>query len=391
MRLSLNAIKTICNTNSIKKVVKINPEQVYERTKSAVENIPESKINEIVREMFVPVGVKSNFLSKIEELKKTTAQMQLPEDVLSAFKTIEVKATTIANKTETLNRAGKKVKPYLNNDFCKRYKKELETIKKYFEEQAKKNSDLGFASNDSKYFAESNKYYDSLAKLSEMQNSRLGETRITEIADGILPKNNIFYHGTKKGQIVTKEGFSPYKNNQLDVSPRECGTGVYLTPDKAVAAYFAGIKGRILPVKAGVKNTAYVTQDKQDALTGMINSLLYKEDLISPYHRDKFSNAITELTMRRVYKTAGYDSVYTPNGFGGGLKTSIDNFIGRKQSQLVIFDDNNTKIVTNKNFKNKLTDEFLQINAKFQSLLSTMKFVKKNPAEALMNFKFSLH
>lgn len=358
-------------------------EDIYARAKSCVDNISESEISKVVNNVFKPKGSKNEFLSIFQEFK-TIVPENLPKEVQNALNIIETKATKIANRTDKLNSEGKKVKSHLHLDFQKRYKKEFEIIKNYLIEEGKKNGDLGIRTNKSEYFIKSEKYYNAFEKFYHLADARLGENRITEIPSGILPKDKIVYHGTKRAKAIINEGFSLLHNNQLAESPRECGAGIYLTPDKDVAAHFAGIRGQIIPIKANVKNTAFVTQEKQDNLLGKINELLVKKELMSPYYRDKFGNAVTELTMQRVYKAAGFDSVYTPNGLGGGLSTSIDNYIGKKQSQLVIFDNKNTNILS-KNIKDKILNEVTQIKQKIRTLISSTKFTLRNPEAGLIS------
>lgn len=358
-------------------------EDIYARAKSYVDNISESEISEVVNNVFKPKGSKNEFLSVFGEFK-TIVPENLPKEVQKALNTIETKATKIANRTDKLNSEGKKVKSHLHLDFQKRYKREFEIIKNHLGEEALRIGNLGFSTNKSEYFAVAQKYNNALEKFYHIADARLGENRITEIPNRILPKDKIVYHGTKRAKAIINEGFSPLHNNQLAESPRECGAGIYLTPDKDVAAHFAGIRGQILLIKANVKNTAFVTQDKQDNLLSKIRELLFKKELISPYYRDEFGNAVTELTMQRVYKAAGFDSVYTPNGLGGGLSTSIDNYIGKKQSQLVIFDNKNTNILS-KNIKDKILNEVTQIKQKIRTLISSTKFTLRNPEAGLIS------
>jgi hypothetical protein len=68
-----------------------------------------------------------------------------------------------------------------------------------------------------------------------------------------------------------------------------------------------------------------------------------------------------------------------------GLFTrSIDDFIGKAQSQLVVFDPKNITLGGKKKLSQKISDEILQIKTALSSNIYTIKTAFKDPLSILM-------
>lgn len=206
------------------------------------------------------------------------------------------------------------------------------------------------------------------------------DERITQLPDGVLPKDGILYHGTRKPRTILREGFSTTKSNQS--VPREFGAGVYLTPDRKIASFFAGITGRIMHVRADVKNTALVNTAQFKSLareTGLLlQELGYKSDTAE-------GKAVAELLTGRLFNRAGYDSVYTTNGMSYGLfAKSSDTWLGRAQSQLVVFDGAKVSSTGKKILVQKIKDELAQICTNVKVSYNLSKMCIKDPVGMMM-------
>lgn len=189
-----------------------------------------------------------------------------------------------------------------------------------------------------------------------------------------LSSNGIFYHGSPKPGKVLKEGFTPFTSKQLNKGARELGAGVYTTPDKKVAAFFAGLRGGIIPIKLDNNtNVAFVSEDAFIELSSIANKFIGER--LPKKQIDKLpkeiKNAMFECFIRKVFLDAGYDAAYMQKAmrFGGIfnldflLSPDINEVIGRNQSQLVIFSPEKIKILP-RTFLEKIRDIKLKIESK---------------------------
>ena len=198
----------------------------------------------------------------------------------------------------------------------------------------------------------------------------------------VLPNNGVFFHGTQKAGKVYKSGFSNFASNQIDKSARELGAGVYVTPDVGVAAYFSGLHGSIIPVKlAPESKVALVTENTHNILFNSVSQFM-SERIPAGYEDlpNSVKNATMECLFNRIFKEAGYDAAYIPKGVkGGGLLANIfggniNEAIGRKQSQLVVFKPENLEI-TSRSFKERVHD----LKDKFSALKAQIKYQQEHP------------
>jgi len=208
---------------------------------------------------------------------------------------------------------------------------------------------------------------------------------ITECPKDILDTTQIFYHGTTNAGKVYKNGFSPYVSNQLSKAPRELGAGIYLTPDRQVAASFCQLKGNIIPVKLdGDAKVALVDETMHKAYTGKIAEFI--SERIPQAELEKLpgdeKNAMIELLCQKAFKEAGFDAAYIPKAVrAGGLNlfgADVNKMFGTKQSQLILFTPEKLEI-TPRTLKDRVAD----LGIKLKSAFNIMKYMKDNPLAGL--------
>jgi len=226
----------------------------------------------------------------------------------------------------------------------------------------------------------------------------------------LLPKDNIYYHGTGKARGILKKGITPFKSSQMNAGmmsfARECGAGVYLTPDIEVAQTFAGIKGpfgKILPYKAENMTTGITSQEGMMAFNSLINKfMLERADAsfgnifdgfdfghFSPVKLIKASNefvklknkniAVNEILSRRIMLDNGLDSIYTAKGINSskGIKvaehlTDINSQLGRDERQFVVYSPEKLELQS-RPLKTRVTDIKDRTFAFGRCMLNTFK------------------
>ena len=189
----------------------------------------------------------------------------------------------------------------------------------------------------------------------------------------LLPKDNVYYHGTGKTRGIFKHGITPFKSNQVGKNAmmacaRECGAGIYLTPDIEVAQSFAGLSGpfgRILPYKTKDVTAGIASQEGMVAFNGLVNDFISERvddklfDMFDFEHfnpvrllrasnefvkfRDK-NVAINEMLSRKIVVNNGFDAMYTTKGINS-LKDveiaahmfDINAQLGRDEKQFVVY------------------------------------------------------
>ena len=191
--------------------------------------------------------------------------------------------------------------------------------------------------------------------------------KIIPLADGILEQGQTFYHGTGNASRIKKAGFSLLPSKyQAGVAPRELGEGVYMTPDKEVASYYAGINGSIIQANVELKNVAVVNNYQQSKIPEVIRKVL-GVNLSSTFS--------IEAIVKELFKRNGYDAIYSREALGTGFSADtklIDKLSGGKQSQLVVLDAENIKII-DKTFKQRVENQLLQTKRFAKNIVSTLK------------------
>lgn len=352
---------------------KIKPaemDKIYEEASVFVEKIPKEKFTEAVNSIFRTTKEPNAALSRLAELKKCAEELDCPQEIKDAIIKIEKETQEFVTRAETFSTKSRYDLFQENEYFHKKFEFDYNKIEKYFRKKME-------ATNYDK------KYYHIWEMATDCRYTRPVEFKIEELPKGILPENGVYYHGTTKGRKVAKEGLSPFRSKQMDRAPREFGAGVYVTPDKGVASYFARIFGRIIPMKADVQRTAFVEEHGFSQLAYETTKLA-QDAGIDVLKADRQNTAIRELIISRLFREAGYDSVYTANGMASGLFTrSIDDFIGKAQSQLVVFDHKKITLGEKKKLTQKISDELLQIKTMVTSTAHTCKTVFNDPFSML--------
>ncbi len=378
MKISLSQVKALRGVfrgKDTKKIIELN-DSIYSRAKSAVDSIPQERIDEAVKILFKPQGEGNSYLSDIETLRGALTQGNAPQEVIRSLDKIETRALAHIKSSSKDFAAGKAVKPFETGDIDE----DFNAIRKYFFDK-RFNSDLPFDEAGNKLREQYDVLMDRISQMHYRNNPF--DSRIGRLKEGVLPADGRLYHGTTHAKAIEREGFSATKSNQLERASREFGAGVYLTPDRVVASNFAGVTGRIVPVEATVQNTAEVNVANFDKLSNEIFQIMHDEHIYPTGTR--FDNAYIELLNNRLFRTAGYDSVYTSNSMASGLfAKSADSWLGRPQSQLVVFDASKVKSIGSKPTSQKIKDEFLQLTTRGKVLYNLTKMSVKDPVGAMM-------
>ena len=365
LNLVVNAFKSL---RSSKATIQAT-EALYKKASAVVDKIPETRLQQAVDTLFRPQGKTHTFFDDLEKIQKTVAENNVPKEIKNAFENIKSHASSYSEECEKGVISGKV--PSHESYSCK-VQDDFDAITNYAYELTDKN--IGNKDFD--------KYLNLSKEICNLRYSSPYDARIGRLKDGVLPKNGVLYHGTKQPRTILKTGFSEQKSNQVAKASREFGAGVYLTPDRKVASHFAGIRGRIMSVKADIKNTAAVNNAQFSTLASQAGSLLSETGYSAG---TKEGNAVMELIMKRLFNKAGYDSVYTSNSMASGLfAKSADEWLGRAQSQLVVFDGAKVMPAGKKPFIQKIKDELLQIGTRFKVVYNILKMQVKDPIGCML-------
>jgi len=340
----------------------INFSSTYKRALNSIDEIPDLQINEVCQVIFRPQNSnQSYFLNRFQSVKDLSKKIEIPTDIQKAIAKIENEAK---KNSITLG-------VDIDYHFESQFEKEISLIQKFLEEKLSATAKLASKSQNA---------FEDFCLINNCSTS-FNRQIIGDVPTGIISDSRIFYHGTSNSKSLYKEGFSLFKSNQIEKAPRELGEGIYLTPDKNVAAHFAGITGEIMHVKANIRKTAMITSKNYDLLIREAQDLLRKNGI--NYDGSPFSNASLELMIRKLLISAGYDSIYCSGGLAKGVGAiNIDRFLGRNQSQLLILNPENAKIIS-KNFLQRITELLLQIKMKGITLKNTIMLAIKDPASLL--------
>ena len=346
-------------------------DKIYEEASLFVEKIPKENFTKAVNSIFRTTKEPNAALSRLAELRKCAEELDCPQEIKDAIIRIEKETQEFVKRAETFSTKSRYELFEENTRFHQKFIFDFDKIERYFRRK------MEVTNYD-------DKYYNTWRIATGCNYVNPVEFKIEELPKGILPENGVFYHGTTKGHKVAKEGLSPFRSRQIGKNPREFGAGIYLTPDKSIASYFARIFGRIIPIKADIKHTAFVEDVGFGQLAYESLKIAQKTGL-EIANTSKQNIAIRELIVNRLFREAGFDSVYTANGMSSGLFVrSIDDFIGKPQSQLVVFNPKNITIDKKKKLSQKISDELLQIKTAITSTASTCKTIFNDPFSIIM-------
>ena len=211
------------------------------------------------------------------------------------------------------------------------------------------------------------------SELSRINSTDLYNPKISLLADDILTEGQKFYHGTTHQSAIRKNGFSLNpKPMQATFASRELGEAVYITPNKDVASYYAGLTGSILPLEVNLQKVAAVNNNQQGILNRTIAKVLGLDVARSPMNLERIINEL--------FKRNGYNAAYTREALGSDLfsqRDMIDALSGGKQSQLAVFNPDDIKILS-KNILDKLENQKMQIASFSRIPKSIYKSLKPN-------------
>ena len=357
-----------------------------QEAKKYVETISDETWNKLSNAIFEQKGdSKSILLDKLHKYKKFCDDngIEMPDDVLQAYKQIEYKATIFSDRMTMAKAKGKTPENYW--DFGKKFKKNNQEAFDKLEGFAQKQQDTAMqkyhdavfnsayeqkAADEAKQMFE--KIYDNRLDINYIPYEELYNSKIGTVADGIIENGQVFYHGTKKQRAISKSGFHLIpKKSQATAGARELGEGVYLTPDKKVASSYAGIFGGILPVKIDNPKVAVVNNAQLSALTRKLVMTLGAEQAQNP--------AIIELVVKKLFQRNGYNAAYSREALGSGIFAQnklVDVLSGGRQSQLAVFDPKDIQIL-DKTLTERIGNEALQIGTVLKTPARVINYIRE--------------
>ena len=316
---------------------------------------------------------KSGFIAYLQDFENTLKNnsIYIPKDVQKSYSTLSDKANIFADRMSISISKGKtpqkKSVHHYFEKFQKKYSNEFATLEKYLKEQEQILGEKVVDQASLNKWKDLNNLKEYLRNLgsynSKYHINDLYDSRIAELGQNIINPQQSLFHGTHAQRHILKEGFSlTPKATQAKSGAREIGKAVYLTPDKEVASFFAGIRGNIIKTKVNIDKIA-VMNIEQANLIGKELAKIYKLGNIDP--------ALHEEVIAELFKRNGFNAVYTKgclnDGLGKMLGGDIDKFIGHPQTQLAVFNPNRINICK-KSIEERLYNQALQIKTKWNFL-----------------------
>lgn len=354
-----------------------------QEAKKYVETISDETWNKLSNAIFEQKGdSKSILLDKLHKYKKFCDDngIEMPDDVLQAYKQIEYKATIFSDRMAKAKAKGKTPENYwgYGEKFKKNnqeafeklegfvQKQQAEAMQKYHDAVYSSTPDIQAIEKTKQIFE---KIHDNFLDINYIPNRDLYNSKIGTVADGIIENGQTFYHGTTNQRSIIKKGFQLIpKKSQALVGSRELGEGVYLTPDKSVASKYAGIFGGILPVKVDTQKIAAVNNAQLSSIMENITEKLGFQD-----------PAATELIIKKLFQRNGYNAAYSREALGTGLFAQnklVDILSGGRQSQLAVFDPNDIRIL-DKTLTERIYNEALQIGTVLKTPARIINYIRE--------------
>ena len=322
--------------------------------KNFMAQVNESSLNRISRLIFRQANEpKSSFLVTLNRFD--SSGLEMTPEAERALKLLKEKATMFADRMDRAIACGKEP-----------------AAKDYYKDFQRVHSDLFQTISDFLETKLTGSYYDEgYQKIWELKKSLFRPARIKSHADlmycgkitqtekSILPADGIFYHGTKHEHRIEKEGFRtrPKFIQEFLGMSRELGDGVYFSPEKEVAAFFAGLNGGV--VKAKVNNLKPASINSRQ-LSSMIDEI----------YGEFGADANIDKLIKELFKRNGYNAAYAQKELSKHLvSASIDTVIGKPQSQLAVYNPQDICILS-KTKSERRADTFLQFKKVFPRLSS---------------------
>ncbi len=350
-----------------------------------VETISDATWDKISKSVFEQKGdSRSILLDKLQNYKKFCDEngIEMPPDVLEAYKRLVHKATVFADRMAIAKSKGKTPENYwvYGDKFKKNNQEAFSKLKEFAVKQqdaAMKNWDTAVfqSTYDPKAIEEAKqiyiKIYNNRLDVGYIPYEEMYNTKIGTVADEIIKNGQIFYHGTKHQRAITQNGFHVIpKNVQAAIAARELGQGVYLTPDKKVASRYAGIRGGILQMKVDTKKVAVVNNAQMDAISREVGS---------NFEISQLTPETLELIIKKLFQRNGYNAAYTKEALGSGLfapNKIVDALAGGKQSQLVVFAPKDITIL-DKTLRTRIENQSLQIGTVLATPARILNYIRE--------------
>lgn len=196
----------------------------------------------------------------------------------------------------------------------------------------------------------------------------VNDTRIGRVDKNIFQKGQIFYHGEK---LNKKTKTYIFDNDRIIFE--EMGDGLYITPNRKVAAFWAGIKGQIFKLKLNTDKIAQVNQKQIEKMVSVIANNVKKRD-------SNFTGQDFNIIIRTLFQKNGYDAAFSHKSMSNGFKnagTFFDTIIGEPQQQLAIYNDDVIEVLP-KNLLERCSNQMLQIKSYIQYYKNLLKYMKEN-------------
>lgn len=208
-----------------------------------------------------------------------------------------------------------------------------------------------------------NETWEKMSKLLFCEFKSPNDMRICRIEEGVFAQD-IFYHGEK----VNKPPKS-YKLDENSIICEEMGDGLYITPSKKVAAFWAGINGKIFKLKLNTDKIAQVNQNQIETMIRVIANNVKGFDSNPTGQR-------LNVIIRILFQKNGYDAAYAKKSMSNGFKDAgkfFDSLIGESQQQLAIYTNSVVEVLP-KNFIEKISNQIQQIKSCIQYYKSLQKY-----------------
>ena len=349
------------------------------QAKAYIASISDATWEKMSKDIFVqPNESKSKLLDRLHEIKGTYDKLgfPMPENVAEAFKTLEHKATVFADRMEVAVSKGKEQKNYWSygGKFVKSHKEAFSIIDNFVTESRDnmmKKWDSAIKQRDLEAINKARSDYSKISQVKPIgfvSSLDLYVDKIREVASDEFKSGQMLYHGTKHAKAILKNGFSLVpKTGQATAASRELGQGIYLTPSKRAASFYAGLKGDILHLKMNEGKIAAVNNNQLSKIIAAERSMLGD---------DAFEPAIQELIIKTLFQRNGYCAAYSREALGGGFfydpRKIIDALAGGKQSQVCVFDPSDIKIL-GKSLAERVENQKMQIGSLLKSPYNMIK------------------
>jgi len=312
---------------------------------------------------------KSAFLAHLDKFK--TSGLDIPKDVQHALNTLERKATIFADRMDgAVSRGSQPAFKDYYNDFKKINSEQFNIIENYLK-------NLMSQSFGSKNWSKISELHSGILYIPETlagHHDFMYCGKIAQTDKNIFGSNPIFYHGTKHQNSIARNGFRTKAGFfQKTFGSRELGDAVYLTPDREVAAFYAGLRGGILKTSVNELSSASVNNRQ---LSNMVSAI----------RQELGSEVNIEQVMKELFKKNGYNAAYSREGLSVGLfSEQIDSLIGKAQSQLAVYTPEDIAILP-KTLAERIENTKLQFKAKYRKYKNTYNAIAEPFNEAKKSY-----